>query len=100
MQWGDILPYAVNYGSNDLDKYPEQKASGIRKKRYLITMLLLLTAVLLVFRFKTQVVNWLIPGDDQVTLQHTEDLLSNLREGVPIGDALTAFCEDIVANER
>lgn len=94
------MPYSVRYGPEDSDKYPVKTTSARKKSRYVVAITLLILAIVLTIRFRETLVSWLIPGDDQMTLQSTEELLSDLREGVPIGEALTTFCEEIVAHEE
>lgn len=38
----------------------------------------------------------LIPGDNAVTVQAMKDMSHNLKNGVALSDAVTAFCQDVI----
>lgn len=38
----------------------------------------------------------LIPGDPEVTGRAASEMVSQLHEGVPVGDAVQAFCREIL----
>ena len=42
--------------------------------------------------------DYLIPGDDGVTARAMEAFASDMKSGVPIQDAMEAFCKEIVNN--
>ncbi len=41
--------------------------------------------------------NWILPGDGAVTAEAVEGMIEHLRDGVSVGDAVTAFCQEIIA---
>ncbi len=94
------MPYAVSYGPEDSDRYPAKSRLDRKHSKRVILIILLLLATTLSFLFRETLVSWLVPGDDQVTMQSVESLLTDLQEGAPIGEALTTFCEEIVAHEE
>ena len=62
--------------------------------------MLLLGLLAVGYRYRERVVDWLIPGDDAITTVAAETLIADLRAGVPAGEAVTAFCEEIIANGK
>ena len=70
---------------------------GPRKKRgkYLWALAAIcLLAVLLVPRQTLE--RWLLPGDPGVTKAALGELLAQMRQGAPAGEAVAAFCQSIV----
>lgn len=43
---------------------------------------------------------WLLPGDPQVSSAALENMVDALRSGESLADAVTAFCQEIVANAK
>ena len=41
--------------------------------------------------------DWLIPGDPEVTKEAAEVFMSQMREGVTVNDAVTAFCKTVLS---
>ena len=39
----------------------------------------------------------ILPGDEEITASALEGMVSDLRAGEPVGDALEAFCREILA---
>ncbi len=56
---------------------------------------LLLIAVFLAFG--TQ---WLLPGDPEVSATALENMVSSVKNGESLSDAVVAFCQEIVANAQ
>ena len=93
------MPYTVSYGPEDPNRYPAKPTLGKKNSKYVIMIILLLLMTTLTFHFRETIISWLVPGDDQVTMQSVESLLADLEEGTPVGEALITFCEEIVAHE-
>lgn len=93
------MHYSVHYEPDKNEKYPvsakpKQGKNGVRVFAVILAIILLASAV----HFKKELTAWLIPGNDAITVQATEDLLTNMRDGVPIRAAITVFCEEIIDN--
>ena len=43
---------------------------------------------------------WLLPGNARVTEAALGQLVENVRAGEPMGEAITVFCREIIANGR
>ncbi len=44
--------------------------------------------------------NWLLPGDPEVTESAIKEMIARLSDGEAFGEAVTAFCREIVAGAR
>lgn len=40
----------------------------------------------------------LFPGYNETTVSAADNMIAQIRDGEPIGDAVTAFCKEIIAN--
>ncbi len=81
---------------------PEIK-DGKRPKRFTAAILVLIVVVLaLAFQAieLPWVQNYLIPGDDAVTAAALEGMVKDFKEGASFIDAITAFCEEIIAHAQ
>ncbi len=69
-----------------------------------IAVVLICVLVMGAVAIKTVGLPWvetfLIPGDPEVTQAALQDMVSNLQEGQSIGEAVTAFCREIVENAK
>ena len=93
------MHYSVYYEPDKNEKYPatvkpKQGKNGLSVIVIILAILLFAGAI----RYKKELTAWLIPGNDEITVQAAEDLLTNMRDGVPIGEAITVFCEEIIDN--
>lgn len=64
-------------------------------------MLMTLAAVVILILasgYKDTLLRWLLPGDSAVTAAALGELAENVQEGVPAGEAITAFCREILNN--
>ncbi len=89
------MGYYISYQPEDADRYPPQKVRFPRKKYFLIMVVVLL--LVSVFWWE-QITDFLTPGDPDVTRQAASTMVSNMRQGLSFGDAVTAFCREIFAN--
>ncbi len=62
----------------------------------LVLMLLLLVCFLP--QMRAWAVEALLPGDPEVTLSALDTMLTELKAGVELRDAVTAFCQEIVSH--
>lgn len=86
------MGYFVSYGP----QYPKPAPRG---KKWLLVVLVLL--VVLGVRYFAGQIPWeqLIPGDTAVTVAAMENLADALSQGESVGQAITAFCQQILAGE-
>ena len=84
------MGYRIAYSTETSHKFPER----IRKKRPLLWAV---AAALLIGLLAG---GWklLLPGDPEVTRAALAGLAEDIREGQSLGQAVTAFCQEIVDN--
>lgn len=67
-----------------------------QKKRRFSAWLLLAAVPALLALPKQRIVQWLLPGDPEITARALSELVQTLRQGSSAGDAVAAFCRSIV----
>lgn len=92
------MAYRIEYGKN-------RKYKGIQKQRRWGSVLAALGIITAVACMCFCVVNYvgldsLLPGDPAVTGAALDTLVENWQEGMSVGEAFTAFCQEIVANAQ
>lgn len=97
MYRGAYMGYRIEYGQTVQREAINETGSFNIKKKTVYIALIILAAALLLFCAKTNTVrNLLLPGDPAVTEQALNTFAEQLRAGESIGDAATAFCQEIV----
>lgn len=94
------MSYQIMYNPEDSHKYPTQFKK--KHKKIILPVLMVLLCVLALGRpgIRNKVEQWLIPGDPQVTKAAFSLMLDELREGESLGDAVTTFCNEIIAGSE
>ena len=92
------MRYSVQYEPDKNDLYPQVSKQNKGTGSYIFIGCILLAAVLTVSIFKETIISWIVPGDDQITIHAAEAMVDRLKDGSSIGDAVTAFCEEILYN--
>lgn len=91
------MGYQVSY---DMISAPSER----RSKRWTGIAALVVICVLLIsaVSFKTAALPWiknfLIPGDPEVTAAALDAFVDDLQDGMSFADAVTAFCQTIIAH--
>ena len=87
------MAYKVKYG---ISRHEKKSRGGAMKKflPVLLAMFLLLGAALATRQDIS--FDWLLPGDPRVTAAALENLREDLASGEPLGEAVTAFCREII----
>ena len=82
-------------------EYPENSWKNRKKGRLWVPVCAVLCALALVGLFRKDsryyIQRLLFPGDAAVALAELEHLALNLQSGTPLGQALEAFCADVVS---
>ena len=92
------MSYCIKYDPEKKKIYP-QKATG--KPRWLILALVLVVLLFAAQKLDTsgKIKSILLPGDPQTTSAALSTMITEIREGEPVGEAVTAFCLEIIHNE-
>ena len=88
------MPYKIQYSPETTQRYPTINVSRqVKWGRWIVAIMLIGGSIWI--RFKG-VPDFMIPGDPDITKSAVEMMVSNLRAGVNLADALTAFCQEIL----
>ena len=94
------MRYSIQYETEKNNIYP-QHTDKDRKKGYRILAGLLMLAALFVGAWhKDTIISWIVPGDDQVTIEAAEELIDNLQEGTTLVEVFAVFCDRIIDNAQ
>lgn len=87
---GDDMGYRIVYGKK------EKKIIPIRKIGAVVAVI---SAIILLLwpAGRSAVADVLLPGDAEVTAMAVQTMVNELNEGQGIGEAVTAFCQEIIA---
>lgn len=92
------MAYKIQYSSIGIKKYVKGKRS---QKRFLsIAALSALIVFISLVILSHNRFYWLVPGDPDVTLSAMTALISDLSEGTPLGEAIVAFCREVIAGAQ
>ena len=93
------MAYRIEY---DPEGIKRSKVKQVGKGSALTTILLTIVLVVGAVGIKVSALPWiehyLIPADPAVTAAALEELAADLREGEPIADAVSTFCQQILEN--
>lgn len=95
------MSYRIVYGPKP--KAARKKQAGSRRVQ-LLTAVFLIVFVLLVKSYwpagNRKLQQIFLPGEPEVTQLALEEMIESLHSGADAGDAFTAFCQQIIDNER
>lgn len=93
------MPYSVIYTSKGIAKY-KSRSRKTMIKRLLVIASVGFICILLCFATAR---NWLLhiffPGDHGVTKEAATQMITDIKEGQSVGDAVTAFCQEILKHD-
>ncbi len=93
------MSYYVEYDPELSSRYPvSPKKRGVAYK--ICILIILLVVIMLGCLTQSGVRDFLIPGDPEITVQATADLLEQIKSGTPWVDALATFCETVIGGEN
>ena len=93
---GDTMGYRITYGQDVIkSKLPPDRSKVVFRR--IILAVLACVALLLALSSAT-IRRYLLPGDPVVTERALQGLVSDLRSGEKVFDAVTAFCQEILNN--
>lgn len=85
------MSYQIQYEPHKNRRYPV--CTGRKRHTTVFVLALTLLAVCMSIGLRT---GWLIPGDPEVTSNAFSDMVTMLREGEGMKEAVTAFCMEIL----
>ena len=86
------MGYTIRYSPETAHKFPV-------KKEKMLSLPWLLTGAAL-FLLLAGGWKWLLPGEPAVTQTAITHLIEDVQAGAPVGDAVTAFCREIIESEN
>ena len=93
----DDLGYQITYENGTMRKQTLRRRR-IKWKRLGIGLSAAAMAVtMLVPQGRLWLRDLILPGDEEVTAAALEEMVSDLRDGQPIGEVVEAFCREIIA---
>ena len=93
------MSYLIQYSPQDNKKYPPKRNKKKPEKAVLAMILALIICLTGIVRRKQQdAFAWLIPGNPDITLQAFENLIVDVKAGEPMKEAVTVFCQEVIAN--
>ena len=90
------MGYRIIYGQDGIKTklLPDRRMVVLRK-----WVILAFACVALVLSLSSKTVrHYLLPGDPVVTEKALQELVSDLRDGEKVSEAVTAFCQEILDN--
>lgn len=93
------MGYQIQYGPQKYRRR-EQKQRKVPKWLVIAICAALLTGGLTAAGLDGYIRSWLLPGDPDVTGAALDQAVQNLRDGDPVGEVVTAFCEEIIAHAQ
>lgn len=54
----------------------------------------------LIYKYRLEIIECFIPGNNEVTLTAMDNLICNLKEGTELSDSITVFCREILDNAQ
>ena len=94
------MGYLISYGQTTVKEIIKEKQKfhfGKNQIYVIVACSLLLMAIFL--GSKKSVQNFFLPGNSEVTRTALDKMVRGIREGESVGNAVTAFCREIVQSE-
>ena len=93
------MAYQISYGPVKT-KHPVARRAKTGRWLLLTLCAAALVVGLQVSEVGKTVWNWILPGDPQVTGAALDTMVEELKEGNSVGEAVTAFCREIIENAQ
>ena len=91
------MGYRITYENGVIRKQTLKKRRIMWKRWSVGTVTAILAIALMVPQGRSWFRDLLLPGDEEVTAAALEGMVSDLRDGQSIGEALETFCKEIIA---
>ena len=90
------MSYSVEYSPELKKRYPARQK--VRQKSVLSLLLLLIVSVSIYALMQGGWMQYLIPGDPEVTTSAFSALVEDVISGEPIHQSILTFCQEIISN--
>lgn len=90
------MSYSIDYNPELHKNYPMKRKKMILKP--LGITICLLSAVYMIYSFG--LINFLIPGDPDVTVSAFSEMVDGVQNGQPVSDAVYMFCKCVIAGDN
>lgn len=94
------MGYRIEYRSHGKVHFHKRIGKPIPKWCVVTACGCLVLAALVICWQNEQLRNLLLPGDTEVTAKALQELVNDLRNGAEFGDAVTAFCIEVIENAK
>ncbi len=89
--------YKINYSPETSNRFPAKKRRNLNFK-FVVLGIVFTFLISSVFLFRSEIADFLIPGDSMVTKSAFSEFLKNVHNGESISDAALTFCREIIEN--
>lgn len=90
------MGYCISYNPELEKKYPLRTKRKKKKWPWVMSLLAVLLVAVFATNSRQMVKQWLLPGDPQLTEEALTCFVQDVREGMPMKEAFTAFCVEII----
>lgn len=91
---GAYMGYTIRYSPESNKRYPAQRKT--KYIRRIVFFCLSVLTIVLAIKYRSVIGRILLPGDPDITADALQCLLSDIQEK-SAGDAITAFCREIIS---
>lgn len=88
------MAYQIHYTPEDSHRFPQTQNKMVFPWKKAFTLAFILAGIIYVKTYGLP--DFLIPGDPEITVPATQSMISDLKAGEPLDDAITAFCLEII----
>lgn len=92
------MGYRILYENGHGEKIHHAPKHMDWKKRFLIFGIAALLLAMLIAPVRNRILRVFIPGDDKITSEAFSKLVTDLKDGNSMKNAITAFCETVLNN--
>ena len=92
------MGYHIQYGKRIVKTQIRMPKEKRIKLSWVMALLLTTILVYTAYSYKDVLQNYIFPGDAKITAAALDTLVEDIRVGEDIGDAVTAFCLEIMDN--
>ena len=94
------MGYRISYGESVQKIEIQEKPTGNKSNKKLFLIAAIVLVLLAVWSFSDRLTEYLIPVDPKITRSAVTTMVSDIGAGEPVGEAVTAFCKEIIAGAQ